>query len=520
MMNLGQWISRNECPRFSTLTLFLCAIPFLLLQFSTGCQTDKSSSEESFDNSKIKVVEESKKKAKTPVEVADPIAAAIASKKNAKDLQVAVPNNKTDVIKQQKAQSKPNYYPVSTTGFQNGDFGIRKLESRHLRLYTDHLENKSIVTLPAVFDLAVQQWCAFFQTDPSKSTAWKVDAFVMVSEEKFRKAKLLPKLNIPAGGVQQGNQIWVRVKPGDYYTRHLLLHEGTHAFCWFHHNSLGPPFLSEGLAEYLALHRWDGKKLELAAKGITKKQVPYWGRIRTLRDAIKNKSIRSFRSVVGMDGSEFPKVSAYAWAWAAVSLLDNHPKTKDLFRRNLVAVIKNQMSIKELLNSIKDFDEKHLETNWIVMISHMDYGLEPGRVSVKFLKKERKFEQKFDLVISSENGWTEVGNFQKGTVRISASGKICINKEVNQVWNSTADGVTIQYYKGHPIGCLMAVFVPNTEEDQRDESVKKWLTPIRIGIERETSIDRSSKLFLKINDDPLQLKDNSGSFQVTVEAVN
>jgi len=56
------------------------------------------------------------------------------------------------------------------------------------------------------------------------------------------------------------------VQPSDYATRHLLLHEATHQF---HHLAVTgnqPPsgfWYVEGLAEYFAMHNWDGKTLQV-----------------------------------------------------------------------------------------------------------------------------------------------------------------------------------------------------------------------------------------------------------------
>ena len=64
-------------------------------------------------------------------------------------------------------------------------------------------------------------------------------------------------------GYQRGHEIWIYLQPGDYYTRHLLLHEGTHAFMGWFLNGFGSPWYSEGMAELLAINQWQDGKLQL-----------------------------------------------------------------------------------------------------------------------------------------------------------------------------------------------------------------------------------------------------------------
>jgi len=71
---------------------------------------------------------------------------------------------------------------------------------------------------------------------------------------------------LEAGGLfaYDDRQCYLSLQPTNYYTRHLLLHEATHQFvCEAFRRRVDPlpAWFSEGLAEYVAHHNWDGKTL-------------------------------------------------------------------------------------------------------------------------------------------------------------------------------------------------------------------------------------------------------------------
>ena len=59
----------------------------------------------------------------------------------------------------------------------------------------------------------------------------------------------------------QGQQIWVRAQPSEYYTRHLMLHEGVHCLAFAAFGGAGPTWYQEGTAELLATHGGVGTEL-------------------------------------------------------------------------------------------------------------------------------------------------------------------------------------------------------------------------------------------------------------------
>ena len=64
----------------------------------------------------------------------------------------------------------------------------------------------------------------------------------------------------------------------------MLLHEGTHAFMARWLGGAGPPWYMEGIAELLATHHWQKGQLTLDVMPQSKEEMPYWGRIKLVKD--------------------------------------------------------------------------------------------------------------------------------------------------------------------------------------------------------------------------------------------
>ncbi len=112
--------------------------------------------------------------------------------------------------------------------------GIRKLQGRHLVLYTDIPSRAEIDGLCELADLAYPQWCAYFQVAEAEQPDWQMIGYLMQDKQKFQAAGLFPD-NLPQFiyGFCRDHEFWVHdQQASDYYRRHLLLHEMTHGFMY------------------------------------------------------------------------------------------------------------------------------------------------------------------------------------------------------------------------------------------------------------------------------------------------
>jgi len=136
--------------------------------------------------------------------------------------------------------------------------GIRVIKGNYVTLYTDLPISELIDGLPVVFDAAVPRWCEYFGVKVETAKPWRLSGFVMRDMERFEEAGLIPD-DLPKfpAGLNRGHEFWIFVQPDEYYTRHLVLHEGTHAFMQWFCGGLGAAWYAEGMAELLGLHQWE-----------------------------------------------------------------------------------------------------------------------------------------------------------------------------------------------------------------------------------------------------------------------
>ncbi|MEZ6078977.1 MAG: hypothetical protein R3C56_25870 [Pirellulaceae bacterium] len=172
--------------------------------------------------------------------------------------------------------------------------GFSRVSGTHLDLITDLPLDDDLRELPAVFDAAMAGWCDVFEIPPANVASWRVEAYVMRDRQRFLAAGFLPKeIAHFINGFQLGDRLWVNEQPSVYYRRHLLLHEGTHWIMSRKFGGLGPPWLAEGMAEWLGTHRWDGQHLEMGVIPTNSDEVPYWGRTKTIQEQL-SQGVRPF----------------------------------------------------------------------------------------------------------------------------------------------------------------------------------------------------------------------------------
>src|SRR3972149_4525471 len=90
---------------------------------------------------------------------------------------------------------------------------------------------------------------------------------------------------------------WFDDQPSDYYRRHLFLHEGVHGFMNTMLGGCGPVWYMEGMAEMLSTHSWKDGRLTLNFMPKDRDEVPEWGRIKLIKDAVADNRTQSLRSV-------------------------------------------------------------------------------------------------------------------------------------------------------------------------------------------------------------------------------
>jgi hypothetical protein len=411
--------------------------------------------------------------------------------------------------------------PVDEARVQSA--GIRKLISKHLVLYTDAPSSRAIDNLPADFDKAVPLWAAYFGIDPAKTADWQAQAFLVADGRRFAALGLLPAGHEEfENGITIDSRMWLRDQPTDYYRRHLLLHEGTHAFMIAFLGGCGPGWYMEGMAELLGTHRIDPQtgQLTLGIMPRNRDEVPMLGRVKLIDDAVIDHRTFTLSQVMALDGRKQLGSEAYAWCWAAAKFLDTHPRYRDRFRELFTAV--QDQNFNDLVRQKYAKDWADLNAEWQAYIATLDYGYDFERMAIDFKSHGlMNSGSNYLVVVAADRGWQSSGvKLEAGkSYDVWATGRYQIAADegsARKLWFSEPGGVTIDYHDGHPLGILLGAI------DFRDKPVAganpTFANPVVIGLRTTLKPTVSGMLYLRVNDSASKLDDNHGTINVNIGA--
>lgn len=401
--------------------------------------------------------------------------------------------------------------PLMTAGAEE----LRNIEGRYVRVVTDLPQSPAVDDLPRAFDAAVPLWCEFWEIPLDRVNDWRVTAYVMNEKERFRKRELIPP-ELPGfpHGFQWGERVWVVGQKSDYYTRHLLLHEGVHAFAAHAFGGTGPAWFMEGTAELLGTHRWNGGTLQIAVVPESKEAFPYWGRFRLLDQRRGETGALSLVSVLRYSNIAH-RVEPYAWTWAAAMLFHMYPE----YRTVLVSAARAGRD--DSPEFTRDFVRELgtgwnvAQARWRILVDEFDYGYDIRRNVVEIHADDRPWDGRpLQLNVGSQRGWQSAGvKIPAGTrLQITAEGRCIIGRQPKP-WVTEPQGVTVRYHRGRPLGQLLATLLPTVPKAAKTVEPLETVGIGRIG---ELIAREESWLLLRVGDSPAELADNQGGFQVTI----
>ncbi|MBX3419422.1 MAG: hypothetical protein KF851_17590 [Pirellulaceae bacterium] len=431
--------------------------------------------------------------------------------------------------------------------------GIRLISGQHLQIFTDIPTRDDIDELVNVFDAAVPQWCQQLGVGLNKTKNWSLVGFLMRDREKFKASGMLPDdlPNFPTG-YNRGYHFWVAEQPGNYYTRHLVIHEGTHAFMQWFLGGSGPAWYSEGMAEKFGLHRWDNGELEINARLTHTDQCEYWGRPKFIREAVAKSQTIRLDQVFDLTAMSFYDVASYAWSWSACEFLSTHPLAADKYRKLPKHADNTTPAFSAKLKSWFKRDEwNDLERDWQLYLSELNYGttadrtalipagqgsedsevffslradhswqsvprrVKPGEqiefsVSGQFVVMQvdpqlplraqdfRDAERKTQLAVDNDSNDEAINSHEEGqSSETTGTARVPVTSE--------ATGISLRYYRGNRVGMLMAAVL----KDDQTLSAE-----IAIGAGTTFTANAEGVLVFRINESPAELFDNSGELRL------
>jgi hypothetical protein len=393
-----------------------------------------------------------------------------------------------------------------------------QLEGTYIRLTTDIESPSERAELLATFDAAVPQWLEFWNLSQQDVVDWRVHACVMADRDRFENEGLIPAdlPNFPFG-YALGDRVWLKVQNSEYYTRHLLLHEGAHSLAFHQWQGAGPTWFMEGTAEMLATHRGVGAAVVINQVPADRQSVPYWGRFKRMQASRRENQIPSWQTVLQYQADLQGRVDAYGWSWAATSLLYAYPEYREVFLSAAHHGHDRSPDFNRRLHLNLQRQWPVLQARWRLLCQDFDYGFDWQRERVQLSERDPLWDSKpLELMVAADRGWQSIGvRISPGKpLRISASGNVTLATEPKP-WISEPPGITFQFHAGHPLGQLVACVVPNaTEESEFLPSL-----PLQsIGNGATIDVAQYSWVLLCVNDLVGQRADNRGQYQVTIES--
>jgi hypothetical protein len=403
--------------------------------------------------------------------------------------------------------------------------GFRLLEGRRLVLITDRpaRDGDGVAELPTVFERAFEVWCAHYGMEPANHPDWRCFGCLVVDRERFRVAGLLPDTLPPfENGFCDRNRFWLMDQSNPAYRRHLLLHEGVHAFTLTLRELATPVWYTEGIAEYLATHRLecDGGEQSFAWAPIPARpdDVEQLGRIEKLRDSCAMGRMPSLGDVLGLAVEEHGTIADYAASWAAVAMFANHPA----YARGFAALERGPLGpgFNDRLAALPGWDPARAARDYAAFTSEIDYGWDFSRLAIDW-SPGLPFAGLVTLPVDASRGWqnTDAAATAGRRYAFTATGRVGLGTLTDPTTGQVtelegeADGISLEWYRGHPTGRLLIgqwVTRPTDGGQPRFEVLAS-------GGRGELTAVADGPLYLRLNGPPGRLAARDGTISVVVK---
>jgi hypothetical protein len=413
-----------------------------------------------------------------------------------------------------------------TSGFadlanaQQSDSLVRR-SGKHIRLTTDLPATAQLDRLVSSFDAAVPLWAKFWNLPSGALDDWGVEAYVMQDIATFQRLDLIdPRVPEFPNAYALANQVWVRVQPSEYYTQHLLLHEGVHSLVFHQFGDTGPTWFREGIAELLATHSGSGVDLRINQIPVSRQASPYWGRFKRMDQQRSEGNVPRIETVLQYEANLRGDVDAYGWSWALVSMLDAYPKYRETLLQAAQHGCDTDRQFNQWLTQRLANDWPIVQARWRNLVEDFHYGFDWERQRIQISKQDPMWDgTPIEIQIEADRGWQSIGvRLNRGmTCDVVADGTVIVDDDPKP-WVSGPDGVTVEYHNGQPLGRLQARIVPNIAPGGHDSGSDSLLPLVTIAVGKAATImiDQPCWLLLRVNDAVGSLDDNQSAYRVSI----
>lgn len=402
--------------------------------------------------------------------------------------------------------------------------GLRVLSGKHLILVTDRpaRSGDGVDELPWIFDEAFSGWCRHYAIDPRDHQSWQAFGCLVIDRERFREAGLLPD-SVPdfSHGFCDRNRFWMMDQTNAAYRRHLLLHEGVHAFTISLRDLDAPAWYAEGIAELLATHRLqsadDGSRRYVATPmPQAAVDVEQLGRIEAIQRLRRDGEMPGLDDVFALHGTVHGDMKLYASSWAAVALLASHPRHAAMFAETERGPLGRDLTTR--LAQSPGWDATAVARDFDAFTDDIDYGYDFSRSAIDWAAG-MPLDGVREVQVDAARGWQNSGLRLGRGLRyaVQTTGRVRVGHASACQLEAEPDGISIEWYRGRPIGRILAA--QWVEPQARSDGARPAFVVVAESARGEFIAPSDGPLFFKLNESPGELADNEGAFQVEVSLV-
>lgn len=397
------------------------------------------------------------------------------------------------------ASARAPAHDVTLLGERARRAGLRVLDGERLLLVTDRPPrgDDGVDGLPTLFAEAFASWCSHFSVGDDDARGFRACGCLMSDRDVFRAAGLLPvDGSVPdfANGFCDRNLFWFDDQTNPAYRRHLLFHEGVHAFTFVLRRLSAPTWYMEGIAELLATHRLEDGRFVPTPIPLVAADVEQLGRIESLRALRRDGGVPGLADVFAVPPSPRHEIASYAASWAATALLSLHPAHAATFRSLEEGPLDARLD--ERLAALPGWDMPRAARDFDAFTDEVDYGFDFGRSGIDW-SPGRPLSGRVRATIAADRGWQPTGvTLSRGErVEFVATGRCGLGTAGDLPLEGTADGISLRWYRGRPVGRML---------------LGQWSSPPEGGRPRFVVVAEGAKgRFAAIEDGVLQAKVNA-----------
>jgi hypothetical protein len=245
--------------------------------------------------------------------------------------------------------------------------------------------------------------------------------------------------------------------------------------------------------------------------------VEQLGRIEQLLDLRAERRLPALDTVLTLPVGRHGAIADYAASWAAVAMFANHPA----YARGFAALERGPLGpdFNARLATLPGWDPARAARDYAAFTTDVDYGWDFSRLAIDW-SPGVPLAGPVTLPVDASRGWQNTGVAAAAGRRyaFTAAGRVALGTVTDATTGqvtpleSEADGISLEWYRGHPTGrLLLGQWVPRPADGGQPR-----FEVLASGARGELTAVADGPLYLRLNGPPGQLIERERRLSVTI----